>query len=93
MGLTPICRGPTVWHALYCEPASDIDHTLASNFDQRVTQQAIGRIENLRRIPWSGLPADMISKMVNQGCRFTLDGQESTLNESINSQTGRPGVD
>jgi hypothetical protein len=45
---------------------------LASNADQLVAQQAIGRFENIPRIPWSGLPADMISKMVNQGCRFTL---------------------
>jgi hypothetical protein len=37
-----------------CEPALDIDHTSASNSDQLVTQQAIGRFENLPRIPWSG---------------------------------------
>jgi hypothetical protein len=54
-----------------CEPALDIDPTSASNSDQLVTQQAIGRFENLPRIPWSGLPADMISSLVNQGCRFT----------------------
>jgi hypothetical protein len=54
-----------------CEPALDINHTSASNSDQLVTQQAIGRFENLPRNPWSGLPADMILGLVNQGCRFT----------------------
>ena len=56
-----------------CEPALDIDHTSASNTDQLVMQQAIGRFENLSRIPWSGLPADLISNLVNQGCRFTCE--------------------
>ena len=57
---------------LYCGPALDLDHT-ASNSDQLVTQQAIGRVETLPRIPWSGLPADMISNLVNQGCQFTVE--------------------
>jgi hypothetical protein len=61
-----------------CEPALDIDHTSASNSDQLVTQQSIGRFENIPRIPWSGLPADMISNLVNQGCRFTGLGNECT---------------
>jgi hypothetical protein len=53
------------------EAALNIDHTSASNSDRLVTQQAIGRFENLPRIPWSGLLADMISNPVNQGCQFT----------------------
>src|SRR5260370_17495293 len=50
---------------LLCKPALDIDHTSASNTDRLVTQQAIGPFENLSRIPWSGLAADMISNLVN----------------------------
>jgi FAD/FMN-containing dehydrogenase len=57
----------------FCEPALDLYHTSASNSDQLVTQQAIGRVETLPRIPWSGLPADMISNLVNQGCQFTVE--------------------
>jgi hypothetical protein len=52
---------------LLCKPALDIDHTSASNTDRLVTQQAIGPFENLSRIPWSGLAADMISNLVNAG--------------------------
>ncbi len=32
---------------------------------------AFGRFENLPRIRWSDMPDDMISNLVNQGCRFT----------------------
>jgi hypothetical protein len=64
-----------------CEPMSDIDRTWASNSDELVTQQAIRRFENLPRILWPGLPADMISKkMVDQGCRFTWDVREQREN-------------
>jgi hypothetical protein len=45
-----------------CEPALGIYRTSASNSDQVVPQQATGHFEDLRRIPWSRLPADMISK-------------------------------
>ena len=45
----------------------DIDHTSASNSDQVATQQAIGRIETVPIIPWSGLSADMISKPGQSG--------------------------
>jgi hypothetical protein len=69
------CKPWLVASAL-CEPALDIDHTSASNSDQLVTHQAIGRFENLPRIPWSGLPADMILNLVNQGCRFTLQPED-----------------
>jgi hypothetical protein len=50
-----------------------IDHTSAANSDQLVAQQVIGRFENLSRIPWSRLTADMISILVNQGRWFTGD--------------------
>lgn len=57
-----------------CEPALDIDYTSASNSDQLVTQQAIGRVETLARILWSGLRADMISSwsIKDAGSHFRL---------------------
>ena len=41
----------------------------------------MGRIENLPGIPWSGLRADLITKLVNQGCLFTV----------VEDLTGRDG--
>src|SRR5258708_30222422 len=83
---------------LLCKPGLDIDHTSASNTDQLVTQQAIGPFENLSRIPWSGLAADMISNLVNAGgVPGTNDPRsawatDSNVQSNDPCRSGRPSV-